>query len=350
MFRALVWGRIGTMMRGPSVSAVLTGNASELSLSHVSSAQFCVQLVADRGALATRAAIICAGTQCQSLSSVLPPACRLQVRDRLHLCRMNRMYLAALWGLHQGPAAPGLTTRAFHADNTRLSWQTAWASPALRMKSEPPASSTGISRRNFQVGLTQSLLGASFLAALPDPLLAVGVDEADQFYAKWPFSRPQDVLPYIYATAERGNVDSIIAALDKFGEFYPNYRLGADKGRIVEEKLAGLPRKPKVALEIGTFWGYSAIRTARHLADDGTFHVHIAVRALAAAVPSLETVTRAEQNGRTFQESFSAWNTMRTTQRLRDRYLLLTLSRICDENRRPETRIHFDVVCVQRCV
>jgi len=64
-------------------------------------------------------------------------------------------------------------------------------------------------------------------------------------------------------------VDSIVAALDKFGDYYPNYRLGATKGDILESHLAALPQKPKVALEVGTFWGYSAIRTARHLADGG---------------------------------------------------------------------------------
>lgn len=53
----------------------------------------------------------------------------------------------------------------------------------------------------------------------------------DTFYAKYPFTRPQDVLPFIFDTADRGNVDSIVAALDTFGSFYPNYRLGSEKGR-----------------------------------------------------------------------------------------------------------------------
>jgi hypothetical protein len=37
------------------------------------------------------------------------------------------------------------------------------------------------------------------------------------FYAKWPYVQPSDILPYIYATAEKGNVDSILKAMDDFG-------------------------------------------------------------------------------------------------------------------------------------
>ena len=142
----------------------------------------------------------------------------------------------------------------------------------LDMQSKPSTSryaSSLITRRSFQEGLAQCALGSALLG-LPSSAGALDVKEADDFYSKWPFSRPQDVLPYIYGTAKEGDIDSIVVALDKFGTYYPNYRLGADKGRILEERLAALPRKPRVALEIGTFWGYSAIRTARHLASGGS--------------------------------------------------------------------------------
>jgi hypothetical protein len=138
------------------------------------------------------------------------------------------------------------------------------------MQREPPTAcspSLVLSRRGLQEGLALVLGGA--LLGLPSSALGLDAKEADDFYRQWPFSRPQDVLPYIYGTAKKGDIDSIAAALDKFGEYYPNYRLGANKGQILEEHLAALPRKPKVALEVGTFWGYSAIRTARHLADGG---------------------------------------------------------------------------------
>jgi hypothetical protein len=51
--------------------------------------------------------------------------------------------------------------------------------------------------------------------------LARAVDEpamnSGLFYAKWPYVQPSDILPYIYATAEKGNVDSILKAMDDFG-------------------------------------------------------------------------------------------------------------------------------------
>ena len=130
-----------------------------------------------------------------------------------------------------------------------------------------------LTRRSFLEKSTLANAAILGLASAPKPLLALGENEIpdttskDEFYTKWPYSRPQDVLPYIFATAERGNVDSILQALDTFGNYYPNYRLGSEKGKLLEDTLASLPSKPKVCLEVGTFWGYSAMRTARHLAD-----------------------------------------------------------------------------------
>lgn len=49
--------------------------------------------------------------------------------------------------------------------------------------------------------------------------------------------------------------------------FYRQYKIGPEKGVIFERVLQQL--KPKQALEVGTFLGYSAIRTARHLAPGG---------------------------------------------------------------------------------
>mmetsp|Transcript_37461 Transcript_37461/g.88707 ORF Transcript_37461/g.88707 Transcript_37461/m.88707 type:complete len:318 (+) Transcript_37461:1-954(+) len=89
------------------------------------------------------------------------------------------------------------------------------------------------------------------------------------FYAKWPYSKPSAILPYIYATAKKGDVDSILAAMDGFGERYPMYKLGDEKGKILEEEILKLPEAPMRCVELGTFLGYSALRTARHLAPGG---------------------------------------------------------------------------------
>jgi hypothetical protein len=45
------------------------------------------------------------------------------------------------------------------------------------------------------------------------------------------------------------------------------YAIGCEKGQLLDQVLSDL--RPRVALEIGTFLGYSAVRTARQLAPNG---------------------------------------------------------------------------------
>lgn len=91
--------------------------------------------------------------------------------------------------------------------------------------------------------------------------------EKDAFYAKYKYERPSDVLPFILENSQQGDSSDVLRALDCFGTYYPNYRLGPTKGDVFEDIAAGIA--PKTALEIGTFWGYSAIRTARRLQKGG---------------------------------------------------------------------------------
>jgi catechol O-methyltransferase len=88
-----------------------------------------------------------------------------------------------------------------------------------------------------------------------------------EFHMQWTYSRPQDILPYIFATAKKGSVDEILRAMDEFGRHYPMYKLGDEKGEILERELSRL--QINSALELGTFLGYSALRTARHLSPNG---------------------------------------------------------------------------------
>lgn len=90
-----------------------------------------------------------------------------------------------------------------------------------------------------------------------------------EFQAKWTYAKAQDILPYIYATAKKGQVDEIIRSMDEFGRHYPMYKLGDEKGAILEREIAQMDAPPKNALELGTFLGYSALRTARRLAPGG---------------------------------------------------------------------------------
>ena len=97
-----------------------------------------------------------------------------------------------------------------------------------------------------------------------------GTSDSAEFYQKWRYAAAADILPYIFASAREGQVDEILDAMDEFGLRYPMYKLGHEKGLILEAELKNINPKPKVALELGTFLGYSAMRTARFLGKGGS--------------------------------------------------------------------------------
>eukprot|EP00959_Pyramimonas_sp_CCMP1952_P033027 692818-Pyramimonas_sp.AAC.2 len=41
------------------------------------------------------------------------------------------------------------------------------------------------------------------------------------FYAQWSYVQPSDILPYLMENSKQGDAASVIAALDRFGEYYP---------------------------------------------------------------------------------------------------------------------------------
>ena len=87
------------------------------------------------------------------------------------------------------------------------------------------------------------------------------------FYQRWPYVVPADILPYLRAHAAQGDASAVLSALEAFSTHYPMYTLGAEKGALLESLVAAA--KPRTALEVGTFFGYSAVRTARSLPPGG---------------------------------------------------------------------------------
>jgi len=83
------------------------------------------------------------------------------------------------------------------------------------------------------------------------------------FYSDWAYIQPSDILPYIFENSAQGDAGAVIAAFDAFGEYYPMYKCGDEKGQILERLVKQV--QPKVVLELGSFLGYSAIRIARTL-------------------------------------------------------------------------------------
>lgn len=91
-----------------------------------------------------------------------------------------------------------------------------------------------------------------FLVSLP----------AAEFYEKFPYRSADDAYAFVEATAER-NPESVLESLEIWGEKYPMFQIGATKGALLDDAVRSA--KPRVAVEIGSFLGYSAVRIARLL-------------------------------------------------------------------------------------
>lgn len=83
------------------------------------------------------------------------------------------------------------------------------------------------------------------------------------FYSQWPYRGPMDVVPYVKSRSRPGEAAEVLKAIDDFSTAYPMYKIGPEKGKILEDTVK--QRAPKQVLELGTFIGYSAIRISRNL-------------------------------------------------------------------------------------
>ena len=62
------------------------------------------------------------------------------------------------------------------------------------------------------VGCTRSAAADSNAAGL-----RVVPENDMEFHQQWVYSKPQDILPYIYATATKGQPEEVLQAMDEFG-------------------------------------------------------------------------------------------------------------------------------------
>lgn len=90
-----------------------------------------------------------------------------------------------------------------------------------------------------------------------------------EFYAEWPYAQPKDILPYVFENSQRGDLGAIISAIDEFGDYYPMYKCGDEKGIILETLVKDV--NPKHVVELGTFLGYSAVRMNSQLQKGAQF-------------------------------------------------------------------------------
>jgi catechol O-methyltransferase len=94
--------------------------------------------------------------------------------------------------------------------------------------------------------------------------------------------REQALGSYVLATAPAGDLDAAIAAIDSFAykqSFLIN--VGDEKGEILDRAVAAA--QPQLLLELGTYVGYSALRTARTM-PAGAHLVSIEFSAANAAI------------------------------------------------------------------
>eukprot|EP01018_Ginkgo_biloba_P023150 Gb_28366 [translate_table: standard] len=86
----------------------------------------------------------------------------------------------------------------------------------------------------------------------------------DYFFSKRegqsPDDREQALLQYVLQNAEKGNPESVLKTIDNYTQQTRLMNIGHEKGSILDATVQKFD--PKVALELGTYCGYSAIRIA----------------------------------------------------------------------------------------
>ena len=156
-------------------------------------------------------------------------------------------------------ASVGRAAVARHASTT-----IARTGESSRDVAQEPRRGVAVSRRAALLGSSAAIVGKG----RTKPAVADDFVKDPSFFAEWSYSQPADIIPYIKATANEGDPASVLTAMDTFGRYYPMYKLGDEKGRILAKLVK--ERQPRRSVEVGTFLGYSAIWTASNLPPGAT--------------------------------------------------------------------------------
>lgn len=89
------------------------------------------------------------------------------------------------------------------------------------------------------------------------------LSQDSSFYVDYPYLKPEDILPYIDRNSKDGDVNSVIDAMSNFATYYPMYALSPLKAGILENTIKS--SNPAKILEIGTFFGFSALHVCRSM-------------------------------------------------------------------------------------
>ena len=87
--------------------------------------------------------------------------------------------------------------------------------------------------------------------------------------------REEACAAYVEANARRGDLDDVVAAIDKFAtEKSMLVNVGDEKGELLDAAVRHAT--PKLALELGTYCGYGSLRIARAAPDAKVFSIEFA--------------------------------------------------------------------------
>lgn len=112
-----------------------------------------------------------------------------------------------------------------------------------------------------------SLLAAQAVAAWTvSPVRGEVIPSREEIYANYPYQRPTDLLRFVESYSSEGDAKSVLFAMDRFAEAYPMYKLSPTKASILVRSVKS--SQPKRVLEIGSFFGYSAIHIAQTMPGD----------------------------------------------------------------------------------
>ena len=78
---------------------------------------------------------------------------------------------------------------------------------------------------------------------------------------------PRLVVSYVKKEAEADNPDMAMLAADQFGINHPLMHIGATKGKVLDGIVADV--NPTIVVELGAYFGYSAVRIARLMKKKG---------------------------------------------------------------------------------
>ena len=101
-------------------------------------------------------------------------------------------------------------------------------------------------------GLDHYVFSTKFCKAIWNALRSRGLGFSDS---------PRSVVSYVKKEVEAGNPDMALLAADRYAIDNPLMHIGATKGKILDGIVADV--SPTIVVEIGAYFGYSAVRMAR---------------------------------------------------------------------------------------